>query len=287
MSVSSHSNTLTWQDDAGALWSPSSEYKRWVVLGPHLVDMLETIGAAELIVGVHDDHDSPGRRTKSIAGYPVVGQPGQVNQEYLRRVRPDLIVYWPAGMSMQQVQRVQQLGIPVLTISPKGLDDIPERLRWLGRLTNRTQAAELLADQLVQDLRQQRQLYAQGARLRGLYQISQTPLYSLAPDHLVSQAMRLCGVDTIVPASAVAAPVLSVEAVLRAEPQIILVSTQVHSSAQQFWSRFSRLPAMQSGAILSVNDKALTRPGLSLLAAIPELCQQLRPWRELASPASR
>lgn len=272
-----------WQDDAGVSWSKSSsQLERWVVLGPHLVDMVEAIGASKRIVGVHDDYDSPNRRRTSIKGYPIVGQPGQINEESLRRVRPDLIVYWPEGMSPQQLQRVKRLGIPVLTVSPRRIEDIPERLRWLGWLSKQEQAAEKKAQQLTLNLNKQRKHYAEGPRLRAFYQVWQTPLYTLSPDHLVSQAMAICGADSIVPTSAVAAPVMSVEAILRERPEVILVSQQGHSSAQQFWSRIKHLPAVRTGAILPVNDKDLTRPGLSLLTAIPELCQQLKPWREQA-----
>lgn len=273
----------SWQDDAGVSWSNSAaQPSRWVVLGPHLVDMVEAIGASKRIVGVHDDYDNPSRRLKSVKGYAIVGQPGQINEEYLRRVKPDLIVYWPDGMSPQQLQRVKQLGIPVLTISPKQLEDIPERLRWLGKLANREREANKQAQQLTQNLNAQRKQYATGSRLRAFYQVWQTPLYTLSPDHLVSQAMALCGADSIVPKSPIAAPVMSVEAILRERPDVILVSQHGHSSAQQFWSRFKHLPAVQTGAILAVNDKDLTRPGLSLLAALPELCLQLKPWREQA-----
>lgn len=281
--VTGSAQANSWQDDAGVSWSKSStQLERWVVLGPHLVDMVEAIGASKRIVGVHDDYDNPSRRRTSVKGYPIVGQPGQINEEYLRRVRPDLIVYWPDGMSPQQLQRVKQLGIPVLTISPRRIEDIPERLRWLGWLSKQEQAADIKAQQLTLNLNKQRKYYAQGPRLRVFYQVWQTPLYTLSPDHLVSQAMAICGADSIVPTSPVAAPVMSVEAILRERPDVILVSQHGHSSAQQFWSRFKHLPAVRTGAILAVNDKDLTRPGLSLLTALPELCQQLKPWREQA-----
>jgi len=281
--ISGSAQTDAWHDDAGVFWSKSSTpLSRWVVLGPHLVDMVEAIGASTFIVGVHDDYSSPGRRRTSMKGYAIVGQPGQINEEYLRRVKPDLIVYWPDGMSAQQLQRIKRLGIPVLTISPDRLEDIPERLRWLGWLSKQEKSADKKAQQLTLNLNKLRKHYAQGPRLRAFYQVWQTPLYTLSADHLVSQAMALCGADSIVPKSPVAAPVMSVEAILRERPDVILVSQQGHSSAQQFWFRFKHLPAVKTGAILAVNDKDLTRPGLSLLTALPELCQQLKPWREQA-----
>ena len=73
-----------WRDDAGTRWQPSSSLpQRWVVLGPHLVDMLHAIGARERIVGVQDDHLLPGAYRTSLSGHPVVGFADRVHDERL------------------------------------------------------------------------------------------------------------------------------------------------------------------------------------------------------------
>ena len=64
-----------------------------------------------------------------------------------------------------------------------------------------------------------------------------------------------------------------------AAPDVILVGRDQLAEAPRYWSRFSSLPAVRHGGILPVPDRELTRPGLSLLQALPGLCDQLRPWR--------
>ncbi|MEO6699586.1 MAG: ABC transporter substrate-binding protein [Paraperlucidibaca sp.] len=269
-----------WQDDQGQAWTlPERLPTRWIVLGPHLVDMLTAIGASERIVGVQDDHPIPGRYEISLSGHAVVGQSGSISEERVRALRPDLVVFWPTGLSPVQQQRLQRLGIPLLAIAPKRLDDIPQRLRWLGALSGYTQSAKLLAYKETAALNTTREQYARGLRLRGFYQVWQQPLYSLSRHHLVSQAMAICGVDSIVPPGTIEAPVLNTEAVLRARTNIILVGHDELAQAQVFWRRFSTLPAVRQNAIVGVDDYALTRPGLSLLRAIPTLCKAVSPWR--------
>jgi len=269
-----------WRDDAGQDWRlPAQLPRRWIVLGPHLVDMMRALGAEDRIVGVQDDHETPGRWQTSRSGFPVVGQSGLINEERLRLARPDLIVFWPTGLAPAQQERLRRQGIALLAISPRRLADIPERLRWLGALAGQGPRADAQAAQWQRLLRETTAHYAAGTRLRGLYQVWLTPLYSLAPDHLVSQAMRVCGVDTIVPPSAVAAPVLNPEFVLRAAPDVILVGHGELADARRFWSRFPSLPAVRRNAIVAVPDRELTRPGLSLLQALPMFCQQMQVWR--------
>lgn len=268
-----------WQDDLGQRWQfPAHLPQRWVVLGPHLVDMMLQLGLGERIVGVQDDRDFAGRHDMSLSGYPIVGAAGQVSEERLRLARPDLVVFWPTGMSAAMRGRLQRLGMPTLAIEPKHLADIPERLRWLAALGARSARGDALAAQWQARLQAVRQ-QPEAPRLRGFYQVWPRPLYTLAPDHLVSEAMRLCGVDTIVPETGVTAPVLSVEAVVAAAPDVILTGPEQIVEARRFWSRFRSVPAVRDGAILVVPDHALTRPGLSLLEALPQFCNQLRPWR--------
>ncbi len=270
----------SWQDDLGQRWQvPAHLPERWVVLGPHLVDMMQALGATGRIVGVQDDHAMPGRWQTSLSGFPVVGQSGLINEERLRLVRPDVIVFWPAGLAVTQQERLRRQGIALLAISPRKLADIPERLRWLGALAGQGERADTQAAQWQRLLRETTARHAAGPRLKGLYQVWLTPLYSLAPDHLVSQAMRVCGVDSIVPPSPLAAPVLSPELVLQTAPDIILVGHGELADARRFWARFPSLPAVRRGAIVAVPDRELTRPGLSLLQALPMFCQQMQVWR--------
>ena len=269
-----------WRDDAGTAWQlPARLPQRWVVLGPHLVDMLHAIGARERIVGVQDDHLLPGAHARSLTGHPVVGFADRVHDERLWQQKPDLIVYWPSGISPQPLAHLRRLGLPMLAVEPARLEDIPQRLRWLGALAGRAQAADALARQHERRLLALRSQRSDGPRLRGFYQIWQAPLYTLSPDHLTSQALRLCGVDSIVSDRRMASPVVQPESVLRARPDIILVAPEQLAEARRYWRRFPSLPAVQRQAIVSVDDRALTRPGLSLLDALPSLCAQMKPWR--------
>lgn len=282
-SPSEKSATIShWTDDAGQAWTvPGRLPQRWVVLGPHLVDMLLTLKQQHLIVGVQDDHPTIGRWSRSLTGFPVVAQASQINEEFIRRVKPDLILYWPSGLAGNQQARLRVLGVPMLAIDPLRLEDIAPRLRWLGALAGQPAVADRQAAIMQAHLLRTRQYYAKGPRLRGLYQVWLQPLYSLSPQHLASQAMQLCGVDSIVPPTKVPAPILSLEFVLRAKPDVILLSQDQLEPSRRYWQRFRHIPALQHDGLQVVNDHDLTRPGLSLLRAIPALCDQLLPLRTL------
>ena len=273
---------VAWQDDAGTAWQvPAKLPTRWVVLGPHLVEMVELLGRADRIVGVLDDHAVAGTHGRSRSGYPVVGIAGRVNVERLREVRPDLVVAWPSGLSPAELARLRRQEVPVLAMEPARLEDLSERLRWLGWLSGRDEQAEALSQRWTGDLQALRQRHAAGPRRKAFYQVWLKPLFTLSPRHLVSQAISLCGFDMVAPDTSLAAPVMALEAVLKAQPDIILFGPEQAGPSRLFWQRFSHLPAVRNGGLLVVNDAALTRPGPSLLTELPHLCDQLLPWRSL------
>lgn len=268
-----------WQDDAGTVWQvPATLPSRWVVLGPHLVDMVTRLGADALMVGVMDDYPLPGRHARSLSGHAVVGRGGQVNLEAVRRLRPDLVVYWQGGLSAGQQARLRSAGLPLLAIEPDTLREIPERLRWLGALAGRAMLADRLAREQLRRL-DGLALRPVAHRLKGFYQVWTHPLYTLSPRHLVSQALRRCGVDVIVPDTAIPAPVVSLEFVVRSAPDVILLPPEQLAAARALWQRFPAMPAVRRQAIIAVDDRALTRPGLTLLDALPTLCDQVTAWQ--------
>lgn len=264
----------SWQDDAGTTWGvPAQLPVRWVVLGPHLIDEIQVLGLQSRVVGALHDHPQPGRETRTVDGFPVVGQPGRLSEEALRRARPDLVVYWPSGLSVAEQQRLQRLRLPLLAIEPRRLSAIPERLLWLGRLGGPT--SERLAHQQAQHAREilARTVRRPAHAPRVFYQAWPRPLYTVSQQHLISQAITHCGGSPIMPATAVAAPVVSIEFVLRQNPEVMLVPAPQQAESERMWRRFPRLAAVRTEGIRAVDAERLARPGLGLIHYLSSLCR--------------
>lgn len=267
------------QDDAGlpvALAAPAS---RIVSLSPHITDLLLGLGARTAVVGVVDDHEQAGTYTQSLTGLPVVAGAGSLNEERLLALRPDLVLVWQSGMAPARVDRLRALGLTVALIEPKTLDAIAGDISLLGRLTGHQAAAEAQAAGLRQQLADLRARYGQGRRLRVFYQVWLQPLYTLQGRHLLSQALALCGADSIVPAGPVAAPLVNKEFVLAANPDVIAFGAGSAAQSRAFWRQFAALRAVQQDHLLAVDSHALERPGADMIPATARLCAQLAPWR--------
>jgi ABC-type Fe3+-hydroxamate transport system substrate-binding protein len=165
-------------------------------------------------------------------------------------------------------------------VEARKLDDMAVQLDQLGRLSGQQAAGAAQAAAVRAQIRALTQRYAQGPRLRYFYQVWRQPLYSLHGGHLLSQALALCGADTIVPAGPVAAPLLSPEFVLQRDPDVLLFNRAEAESSIVWWSRFSRLAAVREQQWMGLDDRRLTRPGADMLAAVEPVCMQFASWRK-------
>ncbi|MDQ8037344.1 MAG: helical backbone metal receptor [Pedobacter sp.] len=273
---------LTLSDADGKTLTVHAPAQRIISLAPHFTDMLQAMGAGKQIVAVSDDHDSRGRYTRSLSGYPLVGDAAALNYERIVAYKPDAIIAWGSGTPRAWIEQLRHLGLPVVVLEARSLQEIGGQLGLLGRLTGHEAEAAKQQEAFAKAL-QGLQGHAAGPRLRYFYQIWSQPLYSLGRQHLLSQALALCGADNIVPTGPVMAPLINPEFVFKADPDVIFFGKVDEAASRSYWSRFSQLKAVRQQHLLAVDDRRLTRPGPDMLAAVAPLCAHLSGWRTDAS----
>jgi iron complex transport system substrate-binding protein len=261
--------------------------QRVVSLAPHLTDILLSLGARAQIVGVSDDHENRGAYTRSLSGFPLVSDAGSVNYEKLLALKPDLVLAWGSGTPRSWIEHIRHLGIPVFVLEARYLADLATQIEQLGLLSGHEATAQLQANAFRHNLHAMQRRYQGGTRLTYFYQVWPQPLYSLHAGHLLSQALALCGADNIVQAGPVMAPLINPEFVLAADPDVIAFGAADAANSRGYWSRFSRLQAVNRKQLLAVDDKRLSRPSPDMLAAAESVCGQLAPWRTAKDKSTR
>jgi iron complex transport system substrate-binding protein len=109
------------------------------------------------------------------------------------------------------------------------------------------------------------------------YEIWNAPLYTIGGDHLISQALRMCGGENVFAALTLPAPGVSVEAVLAARPQAILAGADgaVRPAWLDDWKRWPTLPAVALGNLYTVDANLLHRAGPRFVDGVEMLCATL------------
>jgi iron complex transport system substrate-binding protein len=114
------------------------------------------------------------------------------------------------------------------------------------------------------------------------YQIGAKAIYTLSGQHIVSDAIGLCGGENVFGALKVKAPEVSVEAVMQADPEAIIGGDQ-HArddAGLNIWKPYRGMLAVRRGNLFTLGGELLTRSGPRIVQGAAELCEKLELARQ-------
>jgi iron complex transport system substrate-binding protein len=264
-------------DDAGRTILLDAPARRIVALAPHITEQLYAIGAGDRIVGTTEHADYP----PAAARLPRVARAHSIDLEAIAATRPDLIVVWGSGYPPATVEALRRLRVPVYVNEPGALDSIASSLQRLGELTATTDMAERAAADFRRQLAALRQRYAGRESVRVFYQIWAQPLMTLSGRHVLSEAIRLCGGRNPFESLAAIAPQVSAEAVVAADPQLIVTAEPDGrpSAALDGWRRFDGISAVRLGQFAILDANRINRHAPRMLDEVGILCERIETAR--------
>lgn len=272
------------KDGAGRTISLAQPARRIVSLSPHTTENLFAAGAGAYIVGVVSYSDFPAAAAK----IRRVGDANNLDLEAIVALRPDLIVAWDSGNSKGQIEKLQQLGLVVYASEPRRINDVPVDIEALGRLAGTEPAARQAAATFRATYAQLRKQYAERRSVSVFFEIWNRPLMTINGSHLISDVISLCGGKNVFAEVSALAAEINTEAVMVADPQVIIVSSAGERRAPWLdeWRRMSQLQAVKKGRLFAVRPDLITRPTPRILDGARMICEQLdQARRTLPNPA--
>lgn len=265
--------TVQATDDAGHSVTLERPAQRIISVAPHLTELLFSAGAGNRIVGAvaYSDHPEAAKRI------PRIGDSAQLDLERIVALRPDLIVVWRHGNSAQQVQRLSRLGIPVYASESRRLANISSTLRRLGRLAGTQAIADAQAARFDREVAALRERYAGRPPLRVFYQIWHRPLLTINGEHLISEALQLCGASNVFASLPALTPNVSAESVIALDPDAIVTGSVDPAGSDNLdgWRRLRSLRAARLGHLLVVDPDTLHRQSERVVEGMRDLCDRL------------
>jgi iron complex transport system substrate-binding protein len=193
---------------------------RVVTLLPSLTETVCALGACDRLVGV-DRHSS---HPPQIRDLPRLGGLEDPRIEALVALRPDLVI---APRSWRGTQRLERLGIAVLTIEPVSLAETRESLRLIAQaLGLQTQRADQAWAAMEADWRlAATRIPPQWRGARVYLEVSSVP-HAASARSFIGEVLERIGLKSAFGAEFGAFPRLSPEAVLKSDPQWIITSQE-------------------------------------------------------------
>ncbi len=243
--------------------------QRVVTLAPHLAELVCAAGACDRLVAVAEFTDYP----ETAAKLPKVADAHGVSAESLLAQKPDLVLVWDGGTPQSALDALAKLSVPVRALKLRQLDDIAVAIEQIGEWLGTPAAASAAAQDFRAGLARLTSRYSKSKKLRVMYQIENSPIYSVNRMSPISQAINVCGgVNVFGELPQLAAPV-SREAVMFENPDVIVFARQDKvADILDDWSRWPELKAVREQHLYSVNADLLARATPRMLKGIEELC---------------
>jgi iron complex transport system substrate-binding protein len=247
--------------------APAEAAQRVITLAPHLAELVCAAGGCDRLVGVVNYTDFPAQAEK----VPKIGDAFAVNAETILALKPDLVLSWDGGTPPETVERLAGLGLRVEPIAIRNLADVAEALERVGKLLGIAAAAHATADIFRKRLGLLTERYRQAKPLRVMYQIEAEPAFSINRQSPISEAISLCGgINVFAGMAQLAAPV-SKEAVLNANPEVVVYGQQdMVREIRRYWQR---------GNLYAVDASLLARPSPRVLDGVEQLCAVMQAAR--------
>lgn len=264
-------------------WAAAPQAPRLLSLAPGLTEIAYAAGAGSRLVGTVEFSDYP----EAAKQLPRVGDAWRVDLERVLALKPDAVLAWPTGTPETTIARLRQLGLNVVEVPTQRLADVPAALRQLGRIAGTEPQAEQAAREFEARVARQRASYAHRTPLAVFIEIDDEPVYTVNGRHVISEIVELCGGRNVFADLPQLAPPIATEAVIAADPQVILTTDDTIADPSAIWRRWSRMRAVRTGAIYALSSDLVTRASPRLADGVEVTCRALDRARQAYATSTR
>ncbi len=254
--------------------APSATSHRIVSLAPHLAQLAHAAGAAHYLVGV-----SEYTHASYAAQLPTVGNAYAIDWQRIAQLKPTLVLVWGSGTPAATKAKLKALRLTTFESEPTRLADIVREAQQLAaKLSIAPKHANLQALEAQYTQLLGKVPVEQGLPAAVFHPIWPKPLMTINGKHVISDALRLCGVRNVFAGAKGLTPTVTLQQVIREQVQAVILAKSTHESAlnPQWQPMLNHFPAAHQPRIITVDGDAFHQPGPSMIAETLKLCTALQ-----------
>ncbi|MEJ7602321.1 MAG: helical backbone metal receptor [Kofleriaceae bacterium] len=260
------------RDDRRPPAPSSTTQHRLVTLSPSATEVVAALGATAQLVGVDQYSTFPTEVTK----LTKVGSFLAPNIEVIVSLRPTLVILDDVHGATGTV--LGDAGVPSVACPMHGLPDVKRGLRSVGDKIGRAAEAERWIAQIDAALdaasakrpgRRPRVLAVIDRQVNGLGN-----LVGAGPGSWIDELLAVVGAQNVLAASSVKYPKISLEEVLRAQPEIILDLSYAAREEISAWQA-ADVPASKTGRVRALSEPYLVAPSPRVTEALDLLARSI------------
>jgi len=269
----------TYTDDTGRTVAFDQVPRRLVSFGPSITEILFALGLEESVVGVSSYCDYP-EAAKSKA---KVGDAFNPSLEKIVELEPDLVL----TVKQEQLQsELEALGIRFLVLDPKDIDGILADIGLMGEITDTRSKAEALIGDMQSSISQVTLRAEDAPKVRVFYIVDATDPtlpWTAGSGSFIDALITLAGGENIAGSAPGAWVSFSLEQIVSAEPEVIIVQTMtgglptISEEELEAGPVWGKMTAVAQSKIYLVDGDLVSRPGPRIVQGLEAIARAIHP----------
>ena len=260
-------------DEDGNLIRLEKPAERIISLAPSVTELLFAIGAGSQVVGVIEYSDFP-PEAKTLQ---VVGRFDLLDIEKILELEPDLIIGWKSGNPRTSIEQLKRLGLSVYLVELNDLPSISTQMESLSKLAGTTIEAKEAINHFNQTYESLVTQYSNRESVRTFYQVWESPIITTGGQELMNDIIELCSGENIFNAIDQIAPKVSLEAVIIANPEVIIGSGVGLTRPEWLndWESWPSLKAVSEEHVYFIPPDLVQRQTPRTLIGAKQMCEHI------------
>ena len=260
-------------DEDGNLIKLEKPAERIISLAPSVTELLFAIGAGSQVVGVIEYSDFP-PEAKTLQ---VVGRFDLLDIEKILELEPDLIIGWKSGNPRTSIEQLKRLGLSVYLVELNDLPSISTQMESLSKLAGTTIEAKEAINHFNQTYESLVTQYSNRESVRTFYQVWESPIITTGGQELMNDIIELCSGENIFNAIDQIAPKVSLEAVIIANPEVIIGSGVGLTRPEWLndWESWPSLKAVSEEHVYFIPPDLVQRQTPRTLIGAKQMCEHI------------
>ncbi|MBI5778140.1 MAG: ABC transporter substrate-binding protein [Planctomycetes bacterium] len=246
--------------------------QRIISLAPAVTENVKILNAQDRIVG----------RTDFCVGISAtsIGNLLEPSIEKIVELNPDLILASKDGNRPQIVEKLRSLNIRVFVFGEtNSWADMESNFRLYGKLLDKINEVEGFLNQIQAELKSITTVSV--SPIKVFIQLNVTPLMTAGRNTFINDIINNAGGRNIAADSILPWPTLSVEEIIRRNPDVIIISDmgQITEQAKQMWQqeRFANISAVNNKKVYVMNADLLCQPTpINFIKAVRQMREYLK-----------
>ena len=252
--------------------------KRIITVAPHLTEIVEAAGGVNSLISVSAYSNYP----ESVKKLPITSDARSIDLERMKQLKPDLIIYWRGGMPETHIESLKKIfnraETQIISVEPKKLSDIAQDIETIGKVLGTQAIANKNAKVFNAQIAELKSKYQSPnkRKVRVFYQVWSQPLMTLNQDHLIADIIQICGGEQLFAKEKLLVPIVSREAVIEANPEIIFTATDSDKNVDwSMWTSIPQLAATKGKAFVALDGDTISRPSPRIIQGANKICSEI------------